>query len=233
MSDKFGSIAGFIAFGALALGAYFQGDRQTFVLALLVIGFFCCLFAYQWFRQRETPSGGPPDPSMHWGSNESRRDGDIRVFRYSPGTIFTVRIIALLMLLPCFVVYTVTKPHPVGTELFVFIVFWTAFFSVFFLSYEACKKYAVEISNVEIVHYRFRTPLRYPFSSLGSVALLDSGGGRGAKYVLALFDQRGRKVDQFADTLDGFNEMVALVKQRAAEAGVKYRYRDMWGSWTS
>ena len=233
MSDRFGSIAGFIAFGALALGAYFQGDHRTFVLALLVIGFFCCLFAYQWFRQRQTPSGGPPDPSVHWAPNKSRPDNDVLVFRYSPGAILTVRICALLMMLPGFVVYVVTKPRPMGTELFVFIVFWTAFFGVFFLLYEACKKYVVEVSSVEIVHYRLRAPLRYPFSSLGSVALLDSGGGRGPTYVLALFDQRGRKVDQFADTLDGFNEMVALVKQRAAEAGVKYRYRDMWGSWTA
>ena len=232
MSDRFASIAGFIAFGALALGAYFQGDRQAFVLALLLIGFSCCLIAYQWFRQRKTLSGGPPDPSMHWGTNESRPDSNVQVFRYSPGTILTVRIIAMLMLLPGFVVYAVAKPRPIGTELIVFIVFWAVFFGVFFLGYEACKRYVVEVSRVEIVHYRLRAPIRYPFSSLGSVALLESGG-RGAKYVLALFDQRGRQVDQFGDALDGFNEMVALVKQRAAEAGVKYRYRDMWGSWTA
>lgn len=63
------------------------------------------------------------------------------------------------------------------------------------------------------------------------MALLE-GGGRGPKYVLTLYDKQGRRIDTFADTLEGFTELVALTKEYASVAGVPYRYRDMWGAWT-
>jgi hypothetical protein len=208
-----------------------QGQRGASVLSLILLAFFCGLFAYQRYRQRAAPPGGPPDPSAHWIAGDNRRSNEVMVFRYSPGSIKAVRIVMLLSLLPGFIIYAVSRSRPVGAELGFFIPFFVALFGVAYLAYKACEKYAVEVNDTEIVHYRLRAPLKYPFASLGSVALLE-GGGRGPKYVLALFDQKGKCMDQFADTLDGFNELVALVKRRAAEVGVKYRYRDMWGSWT-
>ncbi|CAJ3476609.1 Uncharacterised protein [Burkholderia pseudomallei] len=231
MSDRFVLISAFVTFGALGVGSYLQGDQVAWILILLLLGCFLVLFAYQLYRRRQTPAEGPPDPSANWMSVDRRPTGEAHVFRYSRGTISMLRIILLGSLLPGLIIYSVAKPRPAGMELYWFVAIWICFFGTFFLGFIACQKYGVEVTDTEIVHHRIRSPRRYPFSSLGSVALLE-GGGRGAKYVLALFDKRGKVLDQFADTLEHFEELVALVKTRAEAAGVNYRYRDMWGSWT-
>ena len=231
MSDRFALISAFVVCGALGIGSYVRGDHVTWILMSLLLALFLALFAYQAYRRHTTPSEGPPDPSAGWVHIGRGTSSDAQVFRYSRGTLLMARIVVLASLLPGFVIYAVTKPHPVGAELYWFIAMWICVFGAFYLGLVACEKYAVEVTDTEIVHHRMRRPRRYPFVALGSVALLE-GGGRGPKYVLALLDKRGTVLDQFADTLEHFEELVALVKTRAAAAGVNYRYRDMWGSWT-
>ena len=193
--------------------------------------FFVAIFVYGLVHKRRMPVDGPPDPSLQWRLPAGAADEGDRMYRYSKGTILAIWICAWASVLLGVVVYVLSRPGPSGTELYTFALFWIVISGCFFVVVVACKRYAVEVTHTEIVHHRLRGSLRYAYRDLGSIALLQ-GSGRGAQYVLAIYDPCGRCVDQFANTLDDFEDLVALVKVRAFEVSLPYRYRDMWGAWT-
>lgn len=228
--ERFAGILGIAAFAVLGVWRLLNGDSSGFLfLGLAAILF--ALFVYGLFRQRRVAAEGPPDPSTQWRLAVGAADRDKCTFHYSRGTIRGVRLCALISLLWGPAIYFASSPRPAGSELYGIVAFCMLVSGMFFLWVRACQRFAVEVTRTGIIHHRLRSPLMHSFEGLGSIALLE-GGGRGAEYVLALYDPRGRRVDQFASTLDGFEGLVALVKERAFEAGLTFRYRDMWGSWT-
>lgn len=219
-----------VGFTGLGAWRYRAGDGSA-PLFFGLLGVFLALFVYGVIHKRRLSVDGPPDPSALWRPSAGAAEASQRLYRYSRGTILAARICAWSSTLFGFVVYAASQPGPSGLALGAFILLWVVFSGCFFVALEACKRYAVEVTHTEIVHHRLRKPLRHAFRDLGSIALLQ-GGGRGSHFVLALYDQRGRCVDKFADTLEGFEVLVALVKARAFEIGLPYHYRDMWGAWT-
>lgn len=219
------------AFAGLGVWRYLVGDSSAFLFLGLASLLFA-LFVYSLFRQRRAAPEGPPDPSTQWRLAAGIADGGESMFRYSSGSIWAVRIVALISLLLGPAIYLASSPRPLGGELYGIGVFWTLLSGASFLAVRACERFGVEVTHIEIVHHRLRSSLTHSFQALGNIALLE-GSGRGPSYVLALYDPQGRRVDQFPSTLDGFENLVALVKVRAFEFGLKYRYRDMWGSWTT
>lgn len=214
-----------------SLGAWrsLQGDDAGFLLlglAAVAIG----LGAVAFVHRRRLPRAGPPDPSVSWPLTMPA-DGAVYGFVYPRGVIWVARGVFGMSVLAMPMIYATGNYRPVGADFWWMVVF-AAVSSVGFLLWTlACERYRVEVGAEGLIHYRLRRPLRHPFEAMGSVALLQ-GGGRGSMYVLALYDKRGRCIDTFADTLEGFTDLVALTKEYAFAAGVPYRYRDRWGAWT-
>jgi hypothetical protein len=229
--ERFAVILGITVSAGLGTWRYLLGDGSGF-LFLGVAALLLALFVYGLLRQRRVAPEGPPDPSTQWRLAIGIADRGDCMFRYSSGSIWAARIVALISLLFGPAIYFASSPRPSGSELYGLGIFFMLFSGAFFLVVRACERFGVEVTRTEIVHHRLRSPLTYSFQALGSIALLE-GSGRGPNYLLALYDPQGRCVDQFASTLDGFENLVALVKERAFENGLKYRYRDMWGSWTT
>lgn len=217
-------------FCGLGAWAYHDGDGSAPVI-FAMIAIFAALFVYGLIHKRGMPDVGPPDPSAQWRLSAGAADEAEWVYRYSRGMIVIVQVCAWSSVLLGLAVYVLSRPGFSGVERYTFALPWIGFSSCFFVAVEACKRYAVEVTHTEIVHHRVRKSLRFAYQNLGSVALLQ-GSGRGAQYVLAIFDTQGRCVDQFANTLDDFEGLVALVKLRAFEVGLPYSYRDRWGAWT-
>lgn len=206
-----------------------RGDDAGFLLlalAAVVIGVWVVAFVHR----RRLRKAGPHDPSVSWPLTRPA-DGSVYGFAYPRGAIWVARGVFGMNVLAMPLIYWTGTYRPVGAHFWWMVVFAVVSSGGFLLWTVACKRYRVEVGAEGFVHYRLRRPLRHPFAALGSVALLQ-GGGRGAMYVLALYDKRGRCIDTFADTLEGFTELVALTKEYAFAAGVAYRYRDKWGAWT-
>ena len=218
------------AFGVVGVWRCLQGDNSGFgFLGLTAV--FIGLAVFGAIHRRRVAPEGPADPSAAWrlaGCADQR----VHAFAYSRGTIWTARACGALSLLAGPAIYLASGPRAAGTNLWWLAAFVLVFNSAFLLMVLACERYRVEVGPSGIVHYRLRPPLQHAFATLGSLALLE-GGGRGSAYVLALYDKQGRCVDTFGDTLEGFTELTALVKEYAFAAGVTFRYRDMWGAWTS
>lgn len=229
--ERFVVILGIAVSAGLGMWRYVLGDGSGFLFLGLAALLFA-LFVYGLLRQRRVSPEGPPDPSTQWRSAARISGRDDCMFRYSSGSIWAVRIVALISLLFGPAIYFASSPRPSGSELYGIGTFCVLFSGAFFLGVRACERFGIEVTRTGIVHHRLRSPLTHSFQALGSIALLE-GSGRGPSYVLALYDTQGRCVDQFPSTLDGFENLVALVKERALEFGLKYRYRDMWGSWTT
>lgn len=214
-----------------SLGAWrsLQGDDAGFLLLALmavVIGLGVVAFVHR----RRLPKAGPPDPSVSWPLTRPA-DGTVYGFVYPRGVIWVARGVFGMSVLATPLIYGAGVYRPVGADFWWMVVVAVALNGVVLLWAVACERYRVEVGAEGLVHHRLRRPLRHPFAALGSVALLQ-GGGRGSMYVLALYDKRGCCVDTFADTLEGFTDLVALTKEYAFAAGVAYRYRDKWGAWT-
>ena len=218
-----------LALGSLGAWLSLRGDDAGFIvltLTAVLIG----LDVVGFVHRHRVPPQGPPDPSAAWRLTRPA-DGGVYGFAYSRGTLWLARGIFGVSLLALPLIYLTGGFRPGGAELWWMAVFAAVFNGGFLLATLACERYRVEVSAEGLVHYRLRRPLRYPFAALGSVALLQ-GGGRGPAYVLALYDKQGRCIDTFADTLEGFTDLVTLTKAYAFAAGVAYRYRDRWGAWT-
>src|ERR1700722_7447495 len=73
--------------GQLQSGCFFFG-----LVAVSILG-----FAYQAYRRRTSPEGGPPDPSAHWRAfANATQDDQVTNFRYSKGSIVAIRYFAAL-----------------------------------------------------------------------------------------------------------------------------------------
>jgi hypothetical protein len=129
-------------------------------------------------------------------------------------------------------IYILSSPRPTGSDLAGLGAFEVLVVLAFYGAYRACVQYSIEVAPDSILVGGLFRKRVFPFSSLGKVALLESGG-RGPRYVLALYDKRERQLCTLSNGVEGFEEMVALIKERAFAAGTPYRYRDMWGCWTT
>jgi len=105
------------------------------------------------------------------------------------------------------------------------------FFLCFYLGYLACKAYSVEVQAEAVVVHGLIKSRTYSFSSMGAISLLE-GGGRGPRYVLALYDKANKQLRLIGDGVANFEGLVALMKKRSFEEGISYRFRDRWGCWS-
>jgi len=221
-----------LTFFACAVAAWFDDQHGAAYLFLCIVGVCLFLAGYGRYRQISNADSGPLDPSHVWQTTSSTHSGEVETFRYSPGTITFIQVIAWLSTLVAPIIYLISSPRPVGVDLIWLGLFGAAFFACFYLGFLACKAYSVDIQADAIVIHGLIKSRAYNFSSFGKVALLESGG-RGAKYVLAMYDKADRVLCQVDTGIDNFEQFVALMKKRSFEKGVPYRYRNMWGSWTS
>lgn len=207
-------------------------DHQSLVLLGLLVGFFVILFGYQWYRQRSAPSDGPPDPSRHWlPLHDDKGRPLLSTFRYPLEAVRPLRWMPWLSVPIVLFLYFAAAVRPTGVTLVPMLVFGALSCACLYSLYLSSKTYSVDVQADSVVVKGMGFSHVYKFSELGKIALLE-GGGRGSKYVLALYNSKGSMVCRLSSGLGGFEQLVALVKARAFEAGVPYRYRDMWGCWT-
>lgn len=154
------------------------------------------------------------------------------VFRYSRTTLVVLGWFSPLPTLVGPAIYFLSSPRPTGGDLAGLGALEVVAVLAFYGAYRACATYLVEVTPDSIKVNGLLRQREFRFSSLGKVALLE-GGGRGPNYVLALYDKKDRPICKISSEVEQFEEMVALVKEHAFAAGTPYRYRDMWGSWTT
>jgi hypothetical protein len=223
-------IMGFVGAG---VAAYASGQQQASYLFMAMVVVFMAIFIYQEYRQRTAPGGGPPDPSGQWSVQVNPKgDETAATFRYPKDTLAVLRYFVAGTSLLGPAIYLMASPRPEGVGLVGLAIFEIIVVAAFYTGYRACVAYAIEVGNDSITASGLFRNRQFRFDSLGKIALLE-GGGRGSKYVLALYDKKDRQLCRFGDSLEGFERLVTLVKERAFAEGTPYRYRDMWGCWTS
>jgi hypothetical protein len=228
--EKWGFSAGILFFCLCAVEAWRDGQPGA---AFLFIGFVACILVlagYGLYRKKITASCGPFDPSSNWLPSGNTRAGEVGTFRYSRVDLLLTKAAAWLSTPLAPAIYLV-PPRPEGVELMSLILFGTSIFTALYLMYLARKAYSIEIQADAVVVNELERSRAYKFSSFGMVALLDTGG-KGTRYVLAVYDKADRVLWKIGDGMDGFQRYVTLMKKRCFEEGITYRYRDMWGSWT-
>lgn len=231
-SEKWLSALCVLGFAGAGTIVWMSGDHATALGFFGLVAFFVLAFSYQAYRQRVAPQGGPPDPSVHWRSDASTDSSEQGgSFRYSAGTIVTLRYMAILPALAGPAIYFLSSPRPAGSGLIGLGAFEVLLLLGFYLVYRACVEYAVVVTSDSIELAGLFRKRKFPYASLGKVALLE-GGGRGPRYVVALYDRNGKQLCTLSNGVEGFERMVALIKEGALRSGVPYRYRDMWGCWT-
>ena len=215
------------------VASWLSGQQSAGYVFFALVGFQLLGLAFQMYQQRTAPAGGPPDPSAQWSRNARTSHGERATsFRYSKGTLVLLRCIALLSSLTGPVIYFLGFPRPTAGDLAGLAAVEVLVVLAFYGAYRAGGAYSIEVTPDAIrVSGLFRLR-EFPFSSLGKIALLE-GGGRGPLYVLALYDKKEKQICSLSDGVERFQEMVALIKEYAFAAGTPYRYRDMWGCWTS
>lgn len=221
-----------LTFCLCAVGAWFDGQQSAAYLFACLVGFFLLLAVYARYRRKITPDSGPIDPSNDWHSDGEASAGEVGTFRYSPGTLLFVRGFAWLSTLLVPVIYVLSSPRPTGLQLIGLVLFGVTVFAGCYAGFLACNAFSIDVQAGAVVVNKLIKSRTYKFSSMGMVALLDCGGGRGPKYVLALYDKANRALWQIDTGIDEFEQFVALMKKRCFEEGVSYRYRDKWGCWT-
>lgn len=233
ISEKWLSALCVTGLGGAGVVAWLEGQRSAGYLFFALAGLILLVFAYQAYRQRTTPAGGPPDPSVQWSGNFGADHNDRTVtFRYSKATLVLMRCIVFLSALSGPAIYFLSSPRPAGNDLAALGAFEVLLVLAFYGAYRACATYWIEVApDIIRVNGLFRQRA-FPFSSLGKVALLE-GGGRGPRYVVALYDRQEKPVRKLSSEVAGFEEMVALIRERAFAAGTPYCYRDKWGCWTT
>lgn len=215
-----------------AAGAWRDDQQGASYLFIAFAAGSLALVGYGRYKKRATADSGPFDPSSDWPSSDDISAGELGTFRYSQGTLLFVRTAAWLSISLAPIIYVASSPKPEGVSLAGLFLFGAVVFTGFYLAYLACRAYSIDVQADAIVVNRLGRCSAYKFSSLGMVALLDGGGGRGARYVLAVYDKADRVLWKIDSGFDGFQKYVVLMKKRCFEEGVAYRYRDMWGNWT-
>jgi hypothetical protein len=180
------------------------------------------------------PAGGPSDPSLIWRNNVTSSDeGSLQVFRYTAALFTILLVVTFLSPIPAVLGYATSRNSPEGLSLYLFILaglippVWLLYL------YKRYKAFAVEVHNSYLLIQGLREPRRIDFSTVTKVTLVQ-GGGRGAPYVLSLFDVSGHKLISFTPpSIDNFEKLTVLIKGRAMAEGAKYRYCDVWGNWTA
>jgi hypothetical protein len=199
---------------------------------MVIVAGSLALVGYSRYKRKTSAGSGPVDPSYDWPSSDYAGAEETGTFKYSRGTLMFLRAAVWASSLFAPVIYLVSSPRPKGAELAVVVLFGAAIFVAFYLAFLACRAYFIDVQVDGVVVNRLIGTRAYEFSTIGMVALLDSGGGRGPKYVLAVYDKADRMLWKIDDGFDGFQKYVTLMKKRCFEQGIPYRYRDMWGSWT-
>lgn len=215
-----------------AAGAWLDDQQGAAYLFMVFVAGSLALVGFARYKRKTTATTGPVDPSYDWPSSNDARACETGTFRYSQGTLTFLRATAWISTLVAPVIYLVSSPRPSGTDLVVLVLIGTAIFAVIYLVFLACRSYSIDVQADGVVVTKLTGARTYKFSMLGMVALLDCGGGRGPRYVLAVYDKANRMLWKIDDGFDGFQKYVTLMKKRCFEQGVTYRYRDMWGSWT-
>jgi hypothetical protein len=142
-------------------------------------------------------------------------------------------VVTFLSPIPAVLGYATSRSSPEGLSLYLFILaglippIWLLYL------YKHYKAFAVEVHDSYLLIQGLREPRRIDFSAVANVTLIQ-GGGRGAPYVLSLFDVSGHKLISFTPpSIDNFEKLTVLIKGRAMAESAKYRYCDVWGNWTA
>lgn len=232
-SEKWLSALCSVGLAGAGAAAWLSGQQGAGYVFFALIGLLLVGLAYQAYRRRTAPHGGPPDPSAQWSRDaRAAHRQQATTFRYSKTTLVVLRWLWPLSALAGPAIYFLSTPRPTGGDLAGLGAFEAVVVLAFYGGYRACATYLIEITpDVIRVNGLYRRK-ELLFSSLGKVALLE-GGGRGPRYVLALYDKQGKQLCTLNDGVEHFEDMVALAKEYAFAAGTPYRYRDMWGVWTA
>lgn len=225
--------ASILVFCLCAVGAWLDDQQGAAYLFVAIVAGSLAMVGCARYKRKITASSGPVDPSYDWPSSNDAGAGETGTFKYSPGTLVFLRALAWVSSLFAPVIYLVSSPRPKGVYLVVLALIGTISFAAIYLTFLACRAYSIDVQADGVVVNKLMRARAYKFSTLAMVALLDCGGGRGPKYVLVVYDKADRVLWKVDDSLDGFQKCVTLMKKRCLEEGITYRYRDMWGSWTS
>lgn len=222
-----------ISFSGAGVIAWLDGQQGAGYVFFALVGLFLLGFSYQVYRQRTVPEGGPPDPSAQW----SRRSRAAHIeqaasFTYSKAALIALRCSVFLSALFLPAIYFLSSPRPTGDDLAGLGVIEVLIVLAVYGAYRACAACSIEVTPDAIRIKGLFRQREFLFSSLGQIALLEAGG-RGPRYALALYDKSEKPICKIDTQVEGFEEMVALIKERAFAAGTPYRYRDMWGCWTN
>lgn len=219
-------------FCLFAVGAWRADQQGAAYLFMVFVAGSLVLIAYGRYKRKTTAESDLFDPSNDWPTSADTHAGETGTFKYSRGSLILIKTIAWLSTLFMPVIFLVSSPRPEGIALFGIVLLGTAIFAALYLAFLACRAYSIDVQADTVVVNKLTGSRAYKFSSLGMVALLDSGGGRGAQYVLAVYDKTDRMLWKMDSGFDSFQSYVTLMKKRCFEQGITYRYRDMWGSWT-
>ena len=230
-SGKWITLAASLTFFACAAGAWINGQQGAAFLLLGLVIPLLILDGYGRYRRAAAPGAGPADPSREWKTAGGSCAGEVGVFRYSQGALNLMKVLVALSALFAPVIYLASSPRPTGTGLIGLSALGVCFFLCFYLGYLACKAYSVEVQAEAVVVHGLIKSRTYSFSSMGAISLLE-GGGRGPRYVLALYDKANKQLRLIGDGVANFEGLVALMKKRSFEEGISYRFRDRWGCWS-
>lgn len=167
---------------------------------------------------------------MNRGYNVGQASTDQTEFRYSRSTVALFR-----WLIPCpaiflSAVYLLTRHSrsalPFGACLFLLIGATTACA----LIYASVTRRCVRVTHSHVHIQELFSARDIPFSEISEVNLLQGGK---APPVLKLLDRSHKTLAAIGGSLENFESLTTLIKERAATAGAPYRYRDMWGRWTN
>lgn len=195
-------------------------------ICAFVVGGLLFIVWRTWTRRKAVPT----DPSQHWGlsTDDSQKDG--AEFRYSKGTIAGFRWAMLGPAVLFSVLYLAARHSraPMSpTSYLVLVIGGTAACA---LACGAIARRCVRVTHANVRIQKLFSERDVPFSEISEVNLLQGSKG---ELVLKLLDRSNKLLATIDGTLENFGSLTALIKERAGAAGARYRYRDMWGSWTN
>ncbi|MBF4067487.1 hypothetical protein LRP79_00015 [Burkholderia pseudomallei] len=155
------------------------------------------------------------------GKGESQEPGD--EFRYQPALLKVLLVSSFIPTAAVIFIYAVAKPKPTGTGLTLFMVCGLIGTALFLYAYRYLKSFVVTVNDKGIVISSIKGWKLIPFDGVKRAIYL-SPSGRGG--VLCLYDDRGRKLIEFSESLSGIENLARLVELKSKQHGVSFDARE-------
>ena len=152
-------------------------------------------------------------------------------FRYPRSYVALLRWFIPCPIVFCSVAYFLTGRSSSASALdpYLFLLVLIGATALCALTYASVAKRRIRVTYSDIQIQELFSTRNISFTEISEVNLLQ--GGRGP-LVLKLLDRSHRTLAAIGGSIENFESLTMLVKERAATAGAQYRYRDMRGRWT-